>query len=317
MYILTAFKSIYDNKTHRQISHKTWESFEKMLYDMSKIPGFKVTKDARFPPRGILASPLISPAVYKENTTRANINVLNWVRWCALDIDSHNFIDIESELKEKIGEYYYVCYSTASSSIEKPKFRLVFPLTDIVESNDIKIFWCAINKLINDVVDTQTKDLSRLYYVPAIYPNANNFIFTNVGSYINPNLLINDYKKTNNSVPDSIIQKLISYRETILKNNGNYNFKWLDYNDCPFINKRMIIDYKNMVSIDGSGRYSMLYKIMSSIAINAIKQKYPISAYEIELLIRQLDSDTINRYSNRPILIEATRAISYAYSLNL
>jgi hypothetical protein len=57
----------------------------------------------------------------------------------------------------------------------------------------------------------------------------------------------------------------------------------------------------------------MIYKIMTSIACNAIKKNYPISEYEIVNLIRDLDRDTSNRYAKRPLNTEASRAIEFAY----
>ena len=64
---------------------------------------------------------------------------------------------------------------------------------------------------------------------------------------------------------------------------------------------------------DGSGRYAMIYQIMTSIACNAIKRKYPITSNQIAELIRQLDRDTSRRYQKRPLQTEAERALEYAY----
>ena len=52
---------------------------------------------------------------------------------------------------------------------------------------------------------------------------------------------------------------------------------------------------------------------MTSIACNAIKKKYPITEYEIVEMIRQLDRETSNRYAKRPLNVEASRAIEFAY----
>jgi predicted nucleic acid-binding protein len=57
----------------------------------------------------------------------------------------------------------------------------------------------------------------------------------------------------------------------------------------------------------------MIYKIMTSIACNAIKRKYPITPNQIAELIRQLDRDTANIYAKRPLQTEAERALEYAY----
>ena len=323
-YSLTAFSSIFDNKTHRQIHHDTWEKFEGMLYKMSSTPGYKLKRDERKAPKGFKASPLISPAIFPENTTRSNDNVIEWAGWAALDIDDHqlkgNLID---ELFDKYGHYYYICYSTSSSTVLHPKFRLVFPLTNAVRKESIKQFWYALNREFDELGDAQTKDLSRMYYVPAVYPGANNFIFSNrTGTFINPNTLISKHPhivQQNNltsfmdKLPPELQRKVVAHREELLKGNANYAFEWSSYKDCPFVNKKLITDYAGISTVDGTGRYAMIYKIMTSIACNAIKRKYPITSSQIAELIRQLDRDTSRRYQKRPLQVEAERALEYAY----
>jgi hypothetical protein len=324
-YSLTAFQSIFDNKTHRQIHHDSWESFESMLYKMAKTPGYKLKKGERKAPKGLKASPLITPAVYQDNATRANDNVIEWAGWAAIDVDDHEFKgNLENELKEKYGSYYYVCYSTSSSTGVFPKFRLVFPLKRSVRKDEIKQFWYALNSEFDGLADKQTKDLSRMYYVPAQYPGAHNFIFTNTGSFIDPSTLMTKHPLVEQKssvatfmdrLPAEVQRKVLAHREELLKDNANYNFEWNTYADCPFVNRKLINDYKAIAYNDGSGRYSMIYKIMTSIACNAIKSKYPITSSQIAEMIRQLDRDTANIYTKRPLQTEAERALEYAYKI--
>jgi hypothetical protein len=290
---------------------------------MSSVPGYKLKKGERKAPKGLKASPLITPAVYEENQTRANDNVIEWAGWAAIDVDDHKFEgNLKEELHAKYGNYYYICYSTSSSTSDHPKFRLVFPLTSSVRQSSIKHFWYALNREFDGLADQQTKDLSRMYYVPAVYPNAYNFIFTNTGSFINPNDLMHKhpYVVTQSAVttfmdklPPEVQKKVLAHREEILKGKANYDFEWTTYKDCPFVNKKLVRDYASIAHSDGSGRYSMIYKIMSSIACNAIKNHYPITSSQIAELIRQLDMDTSRRYQKRPLQTEAERALEYAY----
>ena len=148
----TFFKSIYDNKTNRNMKFNSFSQFEKLLYKLSEMPR-KGKKDAE----------LISPASYVDDTTRANKNVLDWSGWTAVDVDDHEFKgNLKDELYNRFGSLSYVCYSTASSSDNHPKFRLVFPLSKPVESVKIKHFWFALNKELGEIGDGQTKDLSRM-----------------------------------------------------------------------------------------------------------------------------------------------------------
>jgi hypothetical protein len=300
-YQLTLFKSLYDNKINKIVAFDTFDELENLLYNLAKEPKESKT-DAQ----------LISPASYKNETTRANLNVVAWEGWAAVDVDEHKFEgDLKSELKEKYGKYYFVCYSTASSTKEHPKFRLVFPLTNEVMSNNISHFWFALNTELGEIGDIQTKDMSRMYYIPALYKGANNFIFTNEGEHINPFDLMNKHsyiekpKGLFDNLPEAIRNAIISERKSRLTNT---TISWNNYKDCPFVSKKMIKDYN---TISGTGWYHKMYQIMISIAYSATKRNYPISINEVVNLCKGLDMDTGNWYKNRPLDKEAARAIEY------
>lgn len=317
MYELTVFSSIFDNKTDVKVEFDTFAQFEKSLYHLATLPGYK-------PKRGESsknASPLISPATYKPDSTRSNANVINWGGWAALDVDNHVFKgDLKDELHSRFGAWYYICYSSASSTIACPKFRLVFPLTRHVGSDEIKHFWFALNTEFGCMGDLQTKDLSRMYYVPAQYPSAFNFIFSNDGEHIDPSLLMQKHPWTApvssdnffDRLPESLQKEVLAHRKAKLQENTS-NLSWTSYKDCPFVNQSLVSDYTAISRTDGSGRYSMFYKIMTSIACNAVKKHYPITEYEIVDIVRGLDRATSNRYARRPLNVEASRAIEFAY----
>lgn len=305
MVSLTIFDSIYDNKTNKRMDYNSFDEFEQVLYKLSESTKYPTKKDA----------PLISPATYIPDTTRGNDNVTGWGMWCALDIDDFEG-DIE-EIKKAYGEYRFVCYSTASSTEEQPKFRLIFPLSKEVHKEDIKHFWFALNKEIGDVADAQTKDLSRMYYVPAKYKNAFNFIFSQDGKVMDPNYLMDKhpYVVPNENffdrLPEAIKKGLIEHRKGKL---NNTNITWSNYSDCPFVNQKQIDEYK---SISGTGWYAKMYQIMCTIAGNAMNRGYPITAKEVEYLCRELDADTGNWYLKRDMYKEAERAIEFIFRNNL
>jgi len=283
-----------------------WEQFENLLYDLSNIKR-KDKKDAQ----------LISPATYQPNTTRANTNVLNWAGWAAVDVDDHVFEgDLQRELFNRYGNYYYVCYSTASSTNNHPKFRLIFPLKGSIKNDKIKKFWYALNTELGSIGDRQTKDLSRMYYIPATYANANNFIFTNsTGVWIDPDALIDKHPLPEKKgatffdrLPEEMQKTIIQHRKDQMENR---TITWTSYHDCPFINKNLITEYK---ATTGTGWYHLMYRIMVSIAGNAVKREYPITVQEVVQLCKELDMETGNWYDNRPLDKEAERAIEFVYS---
>jgi hypothetical protein len=262
---------------------------------------------------------LISPAVYEAGTTRSNKNVLAWAGWCAVDIDDWVFEgDLKDELRARIGRWAYVVYSTASSTSDKPKFRIVFQLDRDIQMAEIKHFWFALQSHLDDRGDKQCKDFSRMYYIPAKYASANNFIFTNDGDPLAVDFLLAAYpyseKQSSASfldrLPDTWRDQIIEHRKSALDNTSYY---WTSYQDCPFLNKRLISDWNGIAGIDGSGRYRMIYKIMISIAGNAVRKGYPLTSNQLVELIKQLDADTSRKYQNRALDIEANNALEYAY----
>lgn len=304
MYSLTIFKSIFDNKTHRRMDFDTFDELEELLYELSKKPGYKPKKDDRR-----IGSPLITPATYEMETTRANRNVVEWAGWVALDIDEYD--GTFDEAIEKFKTNRFVCYSSASSSQEKPKFRVVLPLTKRVPAEKIKHLWYAINHEFGSIGDAQTKDLSRMYYVPADYPGSYKFIFSHKDApMIDPEVLMakhNFFEAYKESKWGNDVEKML---EQFKKDNlCNYDIKWSSYRDCPFVNKQLVTEYQ---VINETGWYHKMYQIMVSVAAKALKRSYPITPKEISALCKEIDSETGGWYKNRPLELEASRAIEYA-----
>jgi len=305
MISLTVFKNIYDNKTNKRIDLSDFDAFEDALYGLSEIER-KTKNDAD----------LISPATYKPDTTRKNDNVLEWTGWCAVDVDDFIFEgDLHDHLVKVFHSYRFVCYSTASSTVDLPKFRLVFPVTKAVRNRDIKAFWYALQTELGDLGDKQTKDLSRMYYIPGKYAGAHNFIFSHRGGdFIDPQVLISKHpmaQKTGTSfidrLPEAMQKQIIEHRKSKLENT---DIHWSSYRDCPFFPKKLENEYR---LINNTGWYHKMFQIMVALAGNAIKKEYPISANEISKLCRELDMDTGNWYENRPLDKEADRALEYVY----
>ena len=111
-------------------------------------------------------------------------------------------------------------------------------------------------------------------------------------------------------LPEAIKKGLMEHRKSQL---NNTDISWTGYKDCPFVNKKKIEEYKGL----NAGWYYATYQIMVSIAGNAISKGYPITAKEIEYLIRDLDSETGNWYLKRPIEREAERAIEFVFRKNI
>lgn len=305
MLSITIFKSLFDNKTEKRLDLNDFDAFEKFLYKLADEPKAS-KKDAV----------LISPATYQPDTTRANANVIDWAGWCCVDVDEFEATgDLQNELVNRFSTLRFVCYSTASSTLDKPKFRLVFPLRRNVGRDRIRAFWFALNRELGELGDAQTKDLSRMYYIPAKYSGANNFIFSNDGYPLDPDKLIELHpyaEKANlnnffDRLPDELQRQIIEHRKSKM---DNTNISWSTYRDCPFFPRKLEAEYR---LITNTGWYHKMYQIMVAVAGNAIKQQYPITASEIAKLCQELDMETGQWYKNRPLDKEADRALEYVY----
>lgn len=156
-----------------------------------------------------------------------------------------------------------------------------------------------------------------MYYVPAKYRNSFNFIFSHDGDTMNPHDLMKKYPyvKPNQTMFDRFpeaIQKALLERKRSELNNTNYT--WTSYQDCPFVNKKQVDEYK---TITGTGWYSKMYQIMLTTAGNAMSKGYPITPKEIEYICRDLDADTGGWYGKRGLEKEAARAIEFVFKNNI
>jgi hypothetical protein len=286
------------------MNFESWDEFVSLLYKLSEKSETKAT------------APLISPAIYEDGTTRSNKNVKMWGKWAAVDVDD---IDIPADklveiLTERFGHWDFVCYSTASSTMDRPKFRLVFNLMEVVHKDQISKFWYALNTELDSIGDKQTKDLSRMYYVPANYDGAHNFIFHNAGDPVDIDYLVvkHPYKEREGKsflerLPEEMQRAVIEHRKQSL---NNTNITWTGYTDCPFFPKKLAMEYQTITS---TGWYHKMFQIMVAIAGNAVKREYPITAKEIAKLCSEFDKDNGNWYDSRPLELEADSALEYIY----
>lgn len=317
-YHITLYSSKYDNKTDKIITKRNWNQFKKFFVSASKI---RLKKDD---------APLISSAVFEKGTTRSNANVIAWGGWAAFDIDGgHGFAsrgDVENYFRKHFGDKRYIIYSTPSCTREKIKFRAVFSLDQWITDNDeIRSFWFSMNKKLADIIDEQTKDISRMFYPPGHYQESDyRFIFWNDGKgSLNPSSVIDDIgytpamiirqnKKIIDYLPKNMKREVEQYRKRQLENDGKI-YVWTSYRDCPFVDRKYVEEYNAIARSGDPGRFRGFYILMASIACNAINRNYPITEIEISELIHEIDDEIDGYYSNRKVNDEIQNAISYAY----
>ena len=314
MYQLTVFKSprwweeqqrfVYDNKTHRRMDFGSWDQFVTFMRKLSERP-LNGKQDAE----------LISPAVFEPGAKRRNQHVLAWAGWAAVDVDDVEIDgDVNDYICDRFGDWDYIVYSTASSTVDKPKFRIIFRLAEHIQHPQIKHFWWALNSELDSIGDKQTKDLARMYYIPATYANANNFFYVNSGRPLDVDYLLarwpyddkRDSKNFMDRLPLAWREQMMDYKKNKL---DNTSYVWSSYHDCPFWPKKLAAEY---LTISSEGWYRQMYRIMIAIAGKAVEKGYPITPTQIVDLCRQFDLETGNWYESRPMDVEAMNALEYA-----
>lgn len=302
------FKNQYDTRTSRRIELNDFDALESLLRKLSTVK-HKTKRSAN----------LISPAVYKEGTKRSNANVIEWAGWAAIDVDSWKIEgDVETAVRKKFGKYRFVCYSTASSTPAQPKFRLVFALIRRVPADEVRQLWFSMNTMAGFVVDRQTKDVSRMFYVPGDYAEKKDplqFIFSGDGEYLDPRKLMDEFPPPPptpsnffDRLPPEVQAQVIEHRKAALTNTS---YSWTSYRDCPFWPKEVATEYRTVTD----DHYFVMYRIMVGIAGSAVRRKYPITPHQIAQLCQEFHRDT-GRHSwsdKRNFETEAERALEFVY----
>jgi P4 family phage/plasmid primase-like protien len=106
-----------------------------------------------------------SAACYaQEGATRRNEDVL------ALSVLVYDFDNAKyDQVREDIHHWGVraLAHSTFSHCLDKPYFRLVIPVSRPISPSEWPKIWIVGNALLSGAADPQTKDLSRLYYLPS------------------------------------------------------------------------------------------------------------------------------------------------------
>lgn len=147
MIPVVVFESKDDNKPVRH--DLSWPTLAERLCNYDE----RSTKDGR----------AWSPVTYRPGTTRARDNVEE-VHALVLDIDH---ADLPSDL---LNGLEYVAHTTFSHTAEDPRWRVVLPLTRSVVAEEWPSFWLRANAYFGGCGDPQTKDRSRIFYLPSCLP---------------------------------------------------------------------------------------------------------------------------------------------------
>lgn len=282
-----------------------WGEFCAYMQVISEIEGYKPDHGDYERTQG-----LISGAIYaNDGDKRSNDNVIGW-DILILDID-----DTSKSLEfimEKYKPFNYIMYSSASCTKDKLKLRVIIPLNNTAPKDKLVQLWYAAQIHSDGLVDEQTKDCSRMQYIPARYTNKGkdyrHFFHINEGMDLPWEKLIEKYPSP---PPEERFKKnnpLRNLKRKIFMDNNSLPEFNIQHPDCPFVYDKMIQDY--MLTPAG-GHHAAIYKFMVSCCYNAQKINYPITVDELADLGKQMDDVDGGFYDEKKMLGNAVDAMEY------
>lgn len=140
--------------TQGQAGEIEWQD----LIDLARDPEVRDTKDG-------------AAIVFAElSGKRSRANVVS-VSALVYDLDSLSG-DAVAELWERLDTYRKLLHTTHSHTPEKPKFRLILPLTRPASPEEFFALWDTFSARFCIDADRQCRDVARLYYLPSHPPSA-------------------------------------------------------------------------------------------------------------------------------------------------
>lgn len=283
-----------------------WASFVNNMKAISEVSGFK-------PPAGDFeskSSGLISPAIYSaDGQKRNNDNVIGWDIVC-MDIDDG--VNDLSQVTKHFAPFEYIIYSSPNCTRNKLKLRVVIPLNKRAPKDKLKQIWFAMNEWCGGIIDAQTKDYSRLFYVPARYTNRGNdylhIFLTNNGITLDWETLIERYPSPPEENLFKIKDPLIGLKRKIFQDAKGIPEMNIISDDCPFVTRYMRERY---ALTPVGGHHKAIYVFMLQCCWNAEKIDYPLSLGELVDMARQLDDMDGGFYDDKKLTDSAKDALEF------
>ena len=303
MFRFSFFSGFFSNQAQK-CTEQSWDTFCTTMKRISEVEGYKPSSDDYENEQ-----PLISSAIYGENTTRCNKNVIGWES-IMLDIDdtTHTLEHIQNYFND----YNYIIYSSASCTKDKLKIRVIIPLDEFAPSDVLSQIWHGCNEWCDSIVDPQTKDKSRMVYQPARYTNKgklyNHIFIINKGKNLNWRELIEKYPSPREADRFKKQNALSGLKRKIYLNSKTAPIMDIRNRECPFVYPQMVEDY--MLTPAG-GHHKAIYVFMLRLCSMAQKLGYPLSIDELVDMAKQLDELDGSYYNDKKMYDSAQDALEF------
>lgn len=298
------FDGFYSNRPHL-CACASWEEFCAYMRAISEVEGYKPASDEYDKQQG-----LISGAVYgNEGDKRCNENVIAW-DMMMLDID--NTTKSLAEIAQVFRPYDCIFYSSPSCTFHKLKMRVIVRLDKTAPKEKLKELWYAAQMWLQGIVDEQTKDLSRMMYIPARYTNEgdnyNHFFYVNTGAGLDWEALIAKYPMPPEKERFKKDNPLRGLKRKIFENNNSLPCFDIQSPDCPFVYPDTI---KNYLLTPAGGHHKAIYQFMLTVCGRAQQMGYPITIDEVVDMARQVDQLDGGWYDDKKLYNSAGDAMEF------
>jgi hypothetical protein len=276
------------------------------MRSLSGIEGYKPSAGEYDKKQG-----LISSAIYEEDgMKRCNDNVSAW-DFILLDIDKG--LDDAGKIAQKLNAFEYLIYSSANCTKEHLKIRVCIPLHKRAPKEYLKQIWFAANEWCEDLVDTQTSDMSRMHYIPAQYTNRGDKYYhifrVNHGIALDWEKLIAKFPMPPESDKYRIKNPLRDLKQKLFKNNHGVPDMDITSGNCPFVDKWMMDEYR---LTPAGGHHKAIYIFMLKICAKAEKIGYPLSIEDLADMAKQMDIIDGDFYDMKKLLDSAKDALEFS-----
>lgn len=152
----------------------SWSDFRDLLADAATIPRAASEKESWW---------WVSPMLPHEGATqRRNDDVEQMANWFGMDLDDGNF-DIDRLTYRMIGATW-LCYSTASSTPDAQRWRIMLLLDRPYDPVDHERLFRWFNHRFSGMLCASTKNVSRLFYLPAAWNSEPSIFHSSYGRAI-------------------------------------------------------------------------------------------------------------------------------------
>jgi hypothetical protein len=117
--------------------------------------------------------------------TRKDSN-MSAIHALSLDVDDYPMEKIE-EVLSRLDQYEFFLYTThkhGSEVVKHPRIRVIFPLQNPLPNIDFLKYWHALNNMCEGINDPNTKNSSRLNYLPSTFDSKIAFNYHNEGTWL-------------------------------------------------------------------------------------------------------------------------------------